>query len=135
MVQFTRCMRGHGVQMSDPYHRPGHQGLTLDFPTQDASSATAFRACDHFIQRIIQMKQAGAAGQAAPHLRALADYAQCMRNHDINMLDPTPEGYLNLGDVPGITDDFGRYTPQFRMADRACRHLLPAAVHDNGTGP
>ena len=58
-----------------------------------------------------------------------------MRSHDINMLDPTQLGELNLGHVPGITSDFGRYSPQFRAADAACRHLLPAGVHDDGTGP
>jgi hypothetical protein len=58
-----------------------------------------------------------------------------MRAHDIAMLDPTPEGELNLGRVPGINNDFGRYSPQFRAADSACRHFLPASVHDDGTGP
>jgi hypothetical protein len=51
------------------------------------------------------------------------------------MLDPGPQGQLNLGDVPGITSEFGRYSPQFRAADSACRHLLPAGVRDDGTGP
>jgi hypothetical protein len=55
-----------------------------------------------------------------------------MRSHDIDMLDPNPQGSLNLG---GITSDFGRYSPQFRAADSACRHLLPAGVHDDGSGP
>jgi hypothetical protein len=58
-----------------------------------------------------------------------------MRSHDINMLDPTPQGELNLGTVPGITSDYGRYSPQFRAADAACRHFLPAGVRDDGTGP
>jgi hypothetical protein len=135
MVSFTRCMRGHGVQMSDPYHRPGNTGLTLDLPTRDSATSAAYAACTHFIQATINMKEAGAAGQAAPHLAALTRYAQCMRSHDINMLDPTPQGELNLGTVPGITSDFGRYSPQFRAADAACRHLLPAGIRDDGTGP
>jgi hypothetical protein len=58
-----------------------------------------------------------------------------MRGHDIAILDPTPDGELNLGRVPGISNDFGRYSPQFRAADAACRHFLPASVHDDGTGP
>ena len=58
-----------------------------------------------------------------------------MRSHDIGMLDPTPAGALSLGNVPGISNDYGRYSPQFRAADQACRHLLPADVHDDGTGP
>ena len=135
MVDFARCMRGHGVQMHDPYHRAGHSGLSIELPGQTAANRPAFAACTHFLQPIIAMKNAGAAAQAAPELPALTDYARCMRAHDINMLDPTPEGELNLGRVPGIASDFGRYSPQFRAADGACRHFLPASVHDNGSGP
>ena len=135
ILSFTRCMRSHGVQMSDPVHHPGHAGLSIDMPSRSPANNAAYAACIHFIQANITAKQAGAAAQAAPHLAALTRYAQCMRSHDINMLDPTPQGSLNLGHVPGITSDFGRYSPQFRAADAACRHFLPAGVRDDGTGP
>jgi hypothetical protein len=135
MVNFARCMRAHGVAMSDPFHRPGHNGLSIDMPTQDAATRPAYTKCIHFIQTIIDDKLAGAAAQAAPHLAALTRYAQCMRSHDIGMLDPTAQGQLNLGSVAGISSDFGRYSPQFRAADTVCRHFLPAGVSDNGTGP
>lgn len=134
-VSFARCMRSHGVQMSDPYHRPGHQGLSLNLPTRDAATRTAYAACIHFIQSVIAAKEAGAAARAAPHLPQLTDYARCMRGHDIPMLDPRPDGTLSLGSIPGISSEFGRYSPQFRAADTACRHLLPRGVHDDGTGP
>jgi hypothetical protein len=138
MLNFTRCMRAHGVNMPDPRHIPGHTGLSLQFPgaTPAASTRAATAACTHFIQPIIQAKQAGAAAAMSPaRLAALTSYARCMRAHDIAMLDPTSYGALNLGRVPGISSDFGRYSPQFRGADAACRHLLPAGVHDDGTGP
>lgn len=135
MVAFTRCMRAHGVQIRDPFHRTGHQGLTLDVPSPDSANRAAFDACGGLIKAIVQAKQQGAGAAAAPHLAALTSYAECMRGRDIGMLDPTPQGQLNLGHVPGITDGFGRYSPQFRAADSACRHLLPAGVRDDGTGP
>jgi hypothetical protein len=135
MVSFARCMRTHGVQMSDPFHRPGHDGLSIDIPPRDAATASAFDACDHFLAPIVQMKEQHGAVVAAPVLPALTRYAECMRAHNIDMLDPTPYGALSLGRVPGITADFGRYSPQFRAADSACRHLLPASIHDDGTGP
>lgn len=135
-VHFARCMRSHGVAMSDPFHQPGHAGLSINLPTQDAATRPAYAACTHFIQAIIHAKEAGAPAQlSASRLAALTSWAECMRSHDINMLDPTPSGQLNLGTVPGISSDFGRYSPQFRTADTACRHLLPAGVHDDGTGP
>ena len=65
----------------------------------------------------------------------VVNFARCMRGHDIAMLNPDSSGNLNLSNVPGISGDFGRYSPQFQAADTACRHLLPAGVHDNGTGP
>ena len=135
MIGFARCMRSHGVQMSDPVHRPGHAGLSIDMPERGPATSAAYAACIRFMQPIINAKGAAAAAEAAPHLAALTRYAQCMRSRDISMLDPTPQGSLNLGHVPGITSDYGRYSPQVRAADEACRHFLPAGVRDDGTGP
>ncbi|MDF2435560.1 MAG: hypothetical protein JWP44_5193 [Mucilaginibacter sp.] len=135
MVRFARCMRAHGVQMSDPFHRPGHSGLSIDLPTRDATTQAAYGSCVPLIQPLVQAKLRGAATATAPLLGALTIYARCMRAHDISMLDPTPQGALSLGRAPGISSDFGRYSPQFRTADGACRHVLPASIHDDGTGP
>ena len=136
LVSFARCMRAHGTAMSDPYHRPGSTGLSVDLPPQDPATRSAWTACNRFIARLEQAKQAGAQAMTAPRLAALTRYAECMRGHDINLLDPTPQGALSLGDVPGMANnDFGRYSPQFRSADAACRHLLPAGVTDDGSGP
>jgi hypothetical protein len=135
LVNFTHCMRAHGVQMRDPFHRPGHNGLSIDDPPQNSATHAAWAACTHFLQPVINMKQAHQGALAAPRLRALTYYARCMRGHNIAMLDPTTLGQLNLGHVPGISSAFGRYSPQFRAADAACRHLLPAGVTDDGTGP
>jgi len=130
MISFARCMRAHGVQMSDPVHRPGHAGLSIDMPSRGPATNAAYAACIHFIQANIEAKQAGAASRAAPHLAALTRYAECMRGHGVNMDDPTPQGEVRMGQ-----NDFGRYSPQFRAADTACRHLLPAGVGDDGSGP
>jgi hypothetical protein len=134
-VNFARCLRQHGVPEPDPSHRPGHQGLSIDIPPRTQQNAAALDACNHLIAPVAAAKQAGAASQAARDTPALTRYAQCMRAHDIAMLDPDSFGDLNLGRVPGIDNDFGRYSPQFRNADRTCRHLLPPDVHDDGTGP
>lgn len=135
MVQFAQCLRAHGVAEPDPVHRPGHSGLSVQIPTPGPGTNSALDACNHFLTPLIQMKESHARQQLASWLPALTHYAECMRTHDIPMLDPGSEGQLNLGSVPGITNDFGRYSPQFRSADSACRHLLPSAVHDDGTGP
>ena len=128
--------------MSDPYHRAGHSGLTLDLPEKDPATIRAYGACEHIIAFVVATKEAGArarqsglssAQQASRHL-GLLHYARCMRARGIPMLDPDANGNLNLGNVPGAAD-VGRYSPLFRRADHACRSLLPAGIGDNGTGP
>jgi hypothetical protein len=137
MLDYTACMRSHGVQMRDPFHRPGHNGLTLDLPTMTPPVRAANQACQQILQPLIDAKQAGQRQQALANLPALISYARCMRQHAIPMPDPGPDGQLNLGQVPGISSDIGRHDPRFRAADAACRHLLPAdvAARDDGTGP
>jgi hypothetical protein len=137
IVDYTHCLRAHGVNEPDPRNEThnGKTGLSFVVPPSTASNHAALTACNHFIASLIAAKLSGANHELASWLPSLVRYASCMRNHDVPMLDPGPQGQLNLGNVPGITSDFGRYSPQFRAADAACRHLLPSAVHDDGTGP
>jgi hypothetical protein len=136
MVQFARCMRAHGIDMPDPVQRPGREGLTIGFPEQVPATTGAYSACGHYLQPAIELKQRASAQRITLAVRlALIHYAECMRGHAVAMLDPNALGQLSLGNVPGIINGFGRYTPQFRAADHACRNLLPASVYDNGTGP
>jgi hypothetical protein len=134
-VHYTQCLRAHGVNEPDPRQLPGHSGLSFQVPADTPANHPALAACNHFIAKEVAAKEAGASRELASWLPSLVRYASCMRNHDIAMLDPGPQGELNLGNVPGITSDFGRYSPQFRAADAACRHLLPHGVRDDGTGP
>jgi len=137
IVGYTRCLRAHGVNEPDPVNEThnGKTGLSFVMPQANAANAPALAACNHFIANLVAAKEAGASHELARWLPSLVRYASCMRSHDVPMLDPGPQGELNLGNVPGISSDFGRYSPQFRSADAACRHLLPAGVHDDGTGP
>ncbi len=134
-VAFAWCLRAHGLDEPDPRQRPGHTGLSVQIPPSSPANRPALTACDHLIAKDMAAKEAGARTELARWLPSLVRYATCMRSHDVAMLDPGPDGQLNLGNVPGMTSDIGRYSPQFRAADRACRHLLPPGVHDDGTGP
>jgi hypothetical protein len=136
-VDYTHCLRAHGVNEPDPVNEThnGHTGLSFAFPPVTAANHAALSTCNHFIADLEAAKAAGASHELTRWMPSLVRYAACMRNHDVPMLDPGPQGQLNLGNVPGITSDFGRYSPQFRAADSACRHLLPAGVRDDGTGP
>jgi hypothetical protein len=134
-VHYTQCLRARGVNEPDPRQLPGHSGLSFQMPADTPANRPALALCNHFIAKEMAAKEAGASRELASWLPSLVRYASCMRNHDIAMLDPGQQGQLNLGNVPGITSDFGRYSPQFRAADAACRHLLPHGVSDDGTGP
>ena len=130
LVQFAECMRSHGIDVPDP------QGNTFQIPVAtDPATAAAMRACQQWLPSLNTSSGAGPNGNLAAEMPHLIAYARCMRGHDISMLDPTSSGTLNLGQVPGLNNDFGRYSPQVRAADAACRSLLPAGVHDDGTGP
>ena len=135
LLHFTRCLRAHGVHEPDPYQRPGHSGLSIQLPPPGPAADRADAACGYLIRDLKESKQAGAQREISAWMPGLLRYATCMRAHDINMADPTPQGQLNLAPVPGVSSRFGRYSPQFRAADSACRHLLPRAVQDNGSGP
>jgi hypothetical protein len=134
IIDFAHCMRAHGVNVPDPVHESGHQGLSIQMPQRTAANQAAFTACTPHIQALINAKLSAARQHAAPNLPSLLRYARCMRAHAIPMLDPDQYGELNLGRIAGIPNT-GRYTPQFRAADAACRHLLPSGTPDNGTGP
>lgn len=122
--------------MPDPFHRPGHEGLSIELPQQGPATTAAYGACGRYLQATIELKQQASQQRITPTVRlGLLHYAQCMRSHAIAMLDPGPFGQLSLGNVPGISNGLGRYTPQFHAADHACRRFLPASIPDNGTGP
>lgn len=137
IVAYTRCLRAHGIAEPDPTNEVhnGRSGLSFVVPPKTAANQPGLTACGHFIDGLVAAKQAGANRELARWIPSLVRYAGCMRSHGISMLDPGPQGQLNLGNVPGITNDFGRYSPEFRAADTACRHLLPGGVHDDGSGP
>ena len=129
-VKFAECMRGRGIDVPDP--QPGRVQIPV---ATDPATAAALRACQQWLPALGTGTAGGVNGKLAAELPGLIAYARCMRAHDIAMLDPNSFGALNLSPVPGISSDFGRYSPQFRAADAACRGLLPAGVHDDGTGP
>jgi len=139
LLEYTRCLRAHGLDEPDPYHPAGHHGYTIVVPRRTTSDAHALDACASILPPVLGSKFAGAEAELARWLPGLTDYAACMRGHDIAMLDPSPlpsrSGLVSLGRVAGIDNNFGRFSPQFHAADVACRHLLPHGVRDDGSGP
>jgi hypothetical protein len=138
MLDYVHCMRGHGVTISDPAPRPGHTGLSLTPPAMSTPGVREADAqCNHFLAPINAMKSAAAHDRLTPAvMSALLSYSRCMRSHDIPLEDPDPgDGHVSMGNVPGLDNNVSRSDPLFHSADAECRHVLPASVPDDGTGP
>ena len=121
-LDFARCMRQHGVDMPDPEVDdqgrirvrigPGQGGKRPD----PAKLEAAQKACGSLM--------GGGDGdrQIDPAERdAMVDFARCMREHGIDMPDPTGDGLtVRRGDKGGPDPE----SEEFKAAERACDHLL-----------
>jgi hypothetical protein len=124
-VQFSECMRTHGVPgFPDPervgngiaLRIPGTSGVKLDSPAIKSAQA----ACKRFLPN----------GGAPPKPLSAAEqqrfirFAQCIRTHGVpSMPDPVFAGggaQIRLGG-PGVNPR----SPAFQAAQKACQSLLP----------
>lgn len=115
-LEFTECMRAHGVEVEDP--KPGQKNIELP-DTGDPTSKKALAACN------------GKLGTAGQELSSEEDeefregalaLAQCMRENGIEMGDPEflGPGKFHL-DIEGIDTE----SPAFEAAREACDEELP----------
>jgi hypothetical protein len=122
-LDFARCMRGHGVEMPDPEVDDqgrikvrigaGGAGRRPDPKKLEAAQ----KACGNLL--------GGGDGdrQLDPAERdAMVAFARCMREHGIDMPDPTGDGLTVRRDDKGRGPDPD--SEAFKAAERACDHLL-----------
>ena len=126
-LKFARCMRAHGVDMPDPnFGSGGRVSIAIKGNAPPQVVQKAQKACEQY------MPKAGSAGpgklSAADQERALK-FAQCMRDHGVDMPDPTFTGggvQMRVGG-PGKSNQssggraFGPNDPTFKAAQQACR--------------
>ena len=120
-LDFAKRMREHGIDMPDP--QVDDQGRVrvrvggLDGGRPDPKKLDEPRsACGHL------MGGGDGAGQIDPEERdAMVAFARCMREHGIDMPDPTGDGLVMRKD-----DDRGPdpSSEQFQAAEKACDHHL-----------
>ena len=87
----------------------------------------------------LESQAPGAEASASPSLSpedAVLAYAECMREHGIDMPDPEFETDANGGTRIGISGGVGGEADKdtFMAAEEACRHLLSAAMQERGRG-
>jgi hypothetical protein len=126
LTAFARCLRDNGVDVSDPAPATGR----LEFGPARRADPQAFQRA---IQQCRHLMPAGALGaQLSPEqIEQLRQFAQCMREHGVDLPDPDPNA-ANLfgGGLAGID----RTSPAFRAAFDACRDRLPAGIADSVGG-
>jgi hypothetical protein len=115
-LAYVRCMRQHGINLPDPkVDAQGNvtQGHPPGLNPDDPKVRAARRACRQY------RENGGEARRPSPQQQQeMVAFARCMRQHGINMPDPTPEGTV---DMRGVNPD----DPRFKAAERACPGFRP----------
>lgn len=115
-LEFTECLRAHGVEVDDP--KPGQQNIEVE-DGDDPKSKQALAACDGKLDGVGQELSSGEDEEFREGALALA---QCFREEGIEMGDPEflGPGQFHL-DIAGIDTE----SPAFGAAREACDDKLP----------
>jgi hypothetical protein len=138
LLQFAQCMRDHGVDVPDPgtgggfrlggggatpspgaSGSPGGSGGGRVFNRDDPAFQAAFQACRDKLPNGGQPPKL-----SAEQLAQYVKWAQCMRDHNVNIPDPNPDGTLQFGRGRG-SGQFDPQDPTFQAALQACQSLRP----------
>lgn len=129
-LAYSRCMREHGVDVPDP--QPGERGIRLMAP--DGVPPERMRTADEACQKHLEdIKPPELSEEQQQEMREAAlAHARCMREHGIDMPDPTfgenGEARVRIGPGSGVDPE----DPDFEKAQDACRDKLPDL---RGEGP
>ena len=121
-LAYSRCMRSHGISDFPDPNSKGQISISAgpgsDMDPNSPQWQSAQKAC-----KALEPSPGTPAQQAGRRAAALK-YSKCMRSHGISDFpDPNSSGGLEVQAAPG--GDLDPNNPQFKTADRACKHLLP----------
>jgi hypothetical protein len=129
LVNFARCMREHGVNISTP-NGPG--GPLKVNGTNPQVMEAAQRACARY--RPSGGKETLTPAERAAREDAIRNFARCMREHGIELQTETRNG----GNAVGIHINRSGVNPEsatFQAAQKACEGYLPKFPGRNGPRP
>jgi hypothetical protein len=121
MLAYTECMRDHGIEMEDPGAAGGEGGggIVARAPEgDDEEFQAAQEECEPLLDAVVSDFEPDPE-QEAELREQLLEYAQCMREHGIDMPDPTFDedgGGLVVEQEADIDVD----SDEFRAADEEC---------------
>lgn len=136
-LAFAECMRENGVDMPDP--EPGEEGIVMLAPSENVNEEkqrAAEEACNHLLPDL----GAPSEEDQTDMEDALLGFAQCMRDHGVDMPDPqfdtTGDGEfsIGLGEEGGRAPAIDPEDPDFQAAQEACGDLLPGFGEAPGGG-
>ena len=122
--QFAQCMREHGVDVPDPETAGGDSGpIKITGSGPPAGMDAAMEACKD------KLPGGGTPPSLDPQQQEqLRAFAQCMRDHGVDMPDPDPNGgglRITKSGGPSSGGGLGPDDPTFQAAQEACQDKLP----------
>ncbi len=138
LADFAQCMRDNGIEDFPDPTIGEDGGITIGVggggggPPSDADReqiADAMDACQELLPRGEGPGQISPEDQAA-FQDAMVEYAQCMRDHGIDMPDPDFSG--NGGFIQQGGDGIDPQDSDFQVADEACRPILDDVLPGGG---
>ena len=119
-LEYARCMREHGVDFPDPVNgRFEFRGTRRD----EGKLEQAQEACRSILERV-GPPQLDEQQQAELREAALA-FARCMREHGVDMPDPT---FRDDGGMLQTLPEGAENDPKFEDAQRACEGIMDDAL-------
>src|SRR5262249_40075528 len=124
LVAFSACMRKHGLPNFPDPKAVGH-GYSLTIGNENGldPNSPQFKAAQQVCKKLLPNGGGQSPQEQTKQLHEALKYAACIRSH--GMPDyPDPKavsgGGIELGEAPNA--------PQFKIAQRACGHLLPGGA-------
>jgi hypothetical protein len=136
MLAFAQCMRDHGVDMPDPQvNGDGRAVFTAGASPADAAKMDeAQKACQEHLDKVRADMPPPDPAEMEERKQQLLDFAQCMREHGIDMPDPkisTDGGGIQVQmGGPGIDDS----SPAWKEANDTCSAQVGMEMPGNATG-
>lgn len=134
-VEMTECLREHGVDVPDPV--PGQKGLMFKsvpgekggVNPEDPATKEAFEACE---EEVDFKPPESTPEQQEEMEESMLAFAQCMREHGVEMPDPEfGEGgkvTMRIGGPDGPKMD----EPAVEAAQEACQDEMPGSAFEAG---
>jgi hypothetical protein len=141
MLAFARCMREHGIDMPDPDTSGGNGVVTFSASAAGEGAkldpeADKFReandACKDLMGDVGPMNMSPEQQQEMQD-QALA-FSRCMREHGVNMPDPTFGGKGEMMMKIGPDDGLDPEDPKFQDAQQACGSAFGPGGGKGGPG-